>query len=182
MKFLVGLGNPEESFARTRHNAGFIFLDWLAKDFGAKFSFQKKINSLIAKPNSQLILCKPQTYMNRSGLAVQTALNYYGDGSTKQQLCDLVVIHDDLDLSLGKYKLQFGTGPKKHNGLLSIYEQLGSDQFWHLRIGIDHRGDLRRNIPGENYVLQDFPPLEQAVIIKALPSIYHSLATKLELS
>lgn len=149
MQVIVGLGNPEERFVGTRHNVGFFVLDELAKKLGATFENKPNLFSEVAKTDD-LLLVKPQTYMNDSGRAVTAVLNFY-----KLTPADLVVVHDDLDLELGSWKQQFGTGPKEHNGLLSIYEQLGTEEFMHVRIGVDGRnGD--RSMPGKDYVLQRF--------------------------
>jgi len=182
MQFIIGLGNPETSFAKTRHNVGFEFLNWFAKELQISFSFQKKLNADVAKIRADLLLCKPQTYMNLSGQAVQAVLKYFSDGITGQALPFLTVVHDDLDLTLGSFKIQFGTGPKKHNGLLSIYQHLQTDQFWHVRIGIENRGELRPKISGEQYVLQPFASSEQVVIRDLFFQIGKDLSHKLELS
>jgi peptidyl-tRNA hydrolase, PTH1 family len=157
MFFFVGLGNPGEQYAQTRHNAGFLLADFLAQELGAKWENQRKVASMVAKTEKALLL-KPQTYMNDSGVAVAQAVRYYK--LSPQQQAQIWVGFDDLDLALGSFKAQFGKGPKVHNGLLSVYEHLGTDQFWHLRIGVDGRaGD--RSIPGHAYVLQSFLPSEQ---------------------
>ncbi len=115
--------------------------------------------------------------MNRSGTAVRSILDFY-HLNPKNGLNDLYIIHDDLDIELGKYKLQLGVGPKIHHGLQSIYQALGTDQFWHVRVGIDHRfGD--RSIPGEAYVLQNFTPEEIEIIQPAIDQIVTDLITKI---
>ena len=169
MKLLVGLGNPETRYLHTRHNAGFLFVDYYQSQLQTpKFLEQKKFFSAISK-NEELILAKPLTYMNKSGQAVSSLINFY-----QLDLNDLVVAHDDLDLALGSFKLQLGTGPKIHNGLNSIYQQLANKQFWHLRLGVDNRnGD--RSVPGTDYVLQNFSPAEMetltSVFLQALKQI-----------
>jgi PTH1 family peptidyl-tRNA hydrolase len=158
MKLLVGLGNPETRYLHTRHNAGFLFVDYYqSQQQTTPFLEQKKFFSSISK-GDEIILAKPLTYMNKSGQAVSSLINFY-----HIDLNDLIVAHDDLDLALGSFKLQLGTGPKIHNGLNSIYQQLASKQFWHLRIGVDSRnGD--RSIPGTDYVLQNFSPAEFKIL------------------
>ncbi|QQG47549.1 MAG: aminoacyl-tRNA hydrolase [Candidatus Woesebacteria bacterium] len=146
MKVIVGLGNPGEKYSKTRHNVGFMVLDALAD--GGKFGFQKKFNCLILQ-SGDVILVKPQTFMNASGEAVSKLVDFY-----KVDLNDLWVIHDDLDLSLGETKIQKGVGPKLHNGIYSIEESLNSKEFWRVRVGVDNR-DNNRTL-GEQYVLEEF--------------------------
>ena len=157
MKAIIGLGNPEERFANTRHNVGFRAVGILAQKLGLQFESSPKLFSAVAK-SSEWLLVKPQTYMNESGKAVQVVLNFY-----KLAPSDIVVVHDDLALPFGTWKKQFATGPKIHNGLLSIYESLGTKDFMHLRIGIDNR-DGDKTLPGKDYVLQPFADQEETQI------------------
>ena len=153
MKIIVGLGNPGEKYAGNRHNAGFIAADLLAQRIGnLQFSVNKKFEAEIAQINNVLMLVKPQTFMNDSGRCVAALANFY-----KIDLKDLYIIHDDLDIVLGKYKLVFGSGPKAHNGINSVQESLGSKNFWFGRIGVENR-PVRGNkgIPGIKYSLEDF--------------------------
>jgi len=147
MKLLVGLGNPGAKYLNTRHNLGFMFLDYLQQ--------QQKLDK-------QIKTLKPETYMNRSGIAVAKELRFY-----KLQPTDLIVVHDDLDLRLGEYKIQFGKGPKLHNGVESVEKILGTKEFWRVRIGVDNRNAENR-IPGESYVLQSFTPEELTLLQTSL--------------
>lgn len=164
MVFIVGLGNPGPEYADTRHNAGWLMLDVVATALGAPaFTYQKKFQAEIAKVG-EVVLIKPHTFMNASGQAVRAVIDYYQKPSDSSGLATLVVIHDDLDLELGHYKIQLGTGPKIHNGLLSLYQHLGTQQFWHVRLGVDDRkGD--RSIPGSSYVLQSFSTEQKATLL-----------------
>jgi len=170
MKFVIGLGNFDQKYNDTRHNIGFEVAGILAQNLatGSKFLHNKKLQAEIIKAGD-LILAKPRTFMNQSGRAVRAILDYYEKRNFKKgeklELKNLFVIHDDLDLELGTYKIQLGKGPKVHNGLLSIYEHLGTQLFWHVRIGIDGRGE-NRSIPGGNYVLAKFSPSEKGIITK----------------
>lgn len=157
MKTIIGLGNPEEQHQLTRHNVGFRVVDTLAKELGMTFSASPKLFSEISKAGDWL-LAKPQTYMNGSGQAIQAILNFY-----KLNPADIIIVHDDLDLPFGTWKSQFGTGPKIHNGLLSVYQSLGTKDFTHLRIGIDNRAGIK-NLPGKDYVLQSFSDQEETVV------------------
>jgi len=157
MKAIVGLGNVGDRYRQTRHNVGFLALDKLAQIYNLQFSIYKKLHSEIAK-NDELILAKPVTMMNSSGLAVKEITDH------RSLITDhLYIVHDDLDLRLGEYKIQFGKGPKIHNGVNSIEESLGSSEFWRVRIGVDNR-DPKNRTPGDVYVLQNFRSEEMEII------------------
>lgn len=158
MNLIIGLGNFEDKYLQTRHNAGFMFADHLQQQLSLpEFKNQQKFFSLLTK-TSDLSIAKPTTYMNASGKAVAAIVNFYDI-----PLDQVVIAHDDLDLETGSFKFQFGKGPKVHNGLSSIYQQLGSQEFWHLRIGVDSRqGD--RSIPGSSYVLQQISADEKELL------------------
>ena len=159
MKLIVGLGNPGEVHANNRHNVGFMVVDRLA---GEGADWASKFDSLIVK-SGEAVLAKPLTFMNRSGEAVAKLINFY-----KVDVADLVVVHDDLDIRLGEYKIQKGVGPKVHNGLTSVEEQLGTANFWRLRVGVDNRPVGEARIPGDEYVLTDFLPEEEKTIEEAV--------------
>jgi PTH1 family peptidyl-tRNA hydrolase len=173
MLLIFGLGNPGAKYQSTRHNVGFLVIDELAKQLGtADLAFKEKFKAELVKTDS-LVLAKPQTYMNQSGQAIRAILDFY-QVKIAADIKNLYIIHDDLDIEFGQYKLQFGTGPKVHHGLQSIYQYLKTDQFWHVRVGIDNRaGD--RSIPGEDFVLQNFTAAEQEL----LSSTIQHLATEL---
>lgn len=152
MKLIVGLGNPGAKYKNTRHNAGFLLVDGLARH----------------SPGKNVLLFKPQKFMNRSGPEVKRWLR----GKWKDRILPLYVAHDDLDIPLGKFKIHFGKGPKVHNGLQSIYEQLGTKDFWHIRIGID--SDRGGKTP-EEFVLSNFRPEEREVVEEAIESVTKEL-------
>lgn len=170
MKIIVGLGNPGTEYTFTRHNVGWLFLDYLAQNnsFSA-WHEEKDFSAFIAKgqiEGESILLIKPQTFMNLSGNSVQKVINFYKASPTT----DLIVVHDDLDLELGKYKITSGVGPRGHNGLLSIYHCLNNKDFLHLRIGTDNRnGD--RTIPAINYVLTSFSSSEKEVLNQVFEKI-----------
>ncbi|PIR61931.1 MAG: aminoacyl-tRNA hydrolase [Candidatus Pacebacteria bacterium CG_4_10_14_0_8_um_filter_43_12] len=171
MNIIVGLGNPGQEYQQSRHNLGFMVLDQLAKSWQLKFSTFPKAEAEVCRLDQDTLLCKPQTYMNHAGQAVRQLLDFYklwsssaADRQLQPQVPQLLVVHDDLDLALGMVKLQFGIGPKAHNGLLSIYEHLGTKQFWHLRGGVDNRGEQRSTIVPSEYVLQSFMAAEQHLL------------------
>lgn len=164
MKLLVGLGNPGKEYEQTRHNAGFMFLDYLAQKLVLDEPWQTRVkfDGIVARVGDWFLL-KPVTFMNHSGEAVRKFKNFY-----KIATADLYVAHDDLDIILGNWKLQQGTGPKVHNGLLSLEESLGSKDFWRLRLGIDSRTPSERSqIAGEDYVLGNFSE-DQGTKLKAV--------------
>lgn len=168
MQTLIGLGNPDEEYALTRHNVGFRVVDEIAKRLKIKLELNAKFSAEVGK-SKDILLVKPQTYMNGSGQSVQAVMNFY-----KLSVEKLTVIHDDLDLPLGSYKIQFGHGPKEHNGLLSIYEALGTKDFTHARIGIDGRGG-DKTLPGKTYVLQKFSGEEEEIIKTVIQTVAEKL-------
>jgi peptidyl-tRNA hydrolase, PTH1 family len=171
---LIGLGNPGDSYTNTRHNAGFLFIDYIADMLRERLMEKKKFHADVAQisSNPNLYLVKPNTYMNKSGLAVQAMRAFY-----KLQPKDIFVAFDDLDMELGTVKAQFGRGPKTHNGIDSIKQQLGTDQFWHLRIGIDTRkGD--RTIPSDKYVLQPMNSEELQLLSRGFMSLKDNLSSR----
>ncbi len=176
MKIYVGLGNPGKKYQQTRHNAGFVFIDALAKELALNFKFEKKFNAELASKRDDIFLIKPQTFMNNSGQALRAFLDYLKIDLTGPFIGpeDLIVIHDDLDLALGTYKFQKGIGPKDHNGLKSIYQHLGTKEFWHLRLGVDSRAGQRTVTPVD-YVLQVMPTQEQAIFNKTIEELLQEL-------
>ncbi len=180
MYFFIGLGNPEEKYQNNRHNVGQMFLDYLVKKLAcwqAKKLKDEKYYHIItiqSSTNQSLIFVKPKTYMNQSGLAVKNLL--YRFKTLKPS--NLVIIHDDLDIPLGKFKIQKAVGPKLHNGLESIEKITGTKDFWRIRIGVDNRPPENR-LPGETYVLQDFLVEEKKLLEnKIFPEIFHQLQTR----
>jgi len=134
MKLIVGLGNPGSEYTNTRHNAGFLAIDRIADKTSAIFSANKKFFAEIAEVKlgrKKLILLKPQTFMNESGKSVQAAAVFY-----KISPADIVIIHDDKDIALGEYRIQQNRSSAGHNGVQSIIERLGSQNFTRLRLGI----------------------------------------------
>ena len=171
MKIIVGLGNPGEKYTKNRHNVGFMVVDQLTSLMGeGKWEASIKFKGEIWQTR-EVILLKPTTFMNESGLAVGAICNFY-----KVEFKDLYIVHDDLDISLGNYKIQHGKGPQVHNGLRSIEEKLGTDQFWNVRVGVENR-EVRgnRGIPGVVYSLQDFQGDEVKIIASVIGKIVSEL-------
>lgn len=170
MKLIVGLGNPGVKFENTRHNVGFVVLDKLAQMVNGQWSMDKKFNSLTINHQQLTILSKPQTFMNSSGEAVKSLSTFYHILTP-----NIWVIHDDLDIKIGSYKIQ-NKGPKIHNGLLSIYEKTGIKDFWHVRVGVDNRiAEERIKISGERYVLEEFTGEEKFILDKVVGKVTEEL-------
>ncbi|SFK15929.1 peptidyl-tRNA hydrolase [Nitrosomonas aestuarii] len=159
MKLIVGLGNPGKEYASTRHNAGFHWVDCLADELKILLKPETRFQGLYARvtrEDTDLCLLEPQTFMNRSGQSVAALCRFY-----KIQPDEIVVVHDELDLAPGAAKLKWGGGLGGHNGLKDIVTQLGTKDFWRLRIGIGHPGDRDAVV---RYVLHP-PGKEEAVMI-----------------
>jgi PTH1 family peptidyl-tRNA hydrolase len=158
IKLLIGLGNPGDKYAATRHNAGFWWIDEVAAQTRSQLSPDAKFFGVAGKLNSKADtwLLKPTTFMNASGKAVAALANYY-----KITPAEILVIHDELDLPAGTIKLKTGGGHGGHNGLKDIEAALGTKDFWRLRLGIGHPGDRNEVI---NYVLKAPTKDEQAAI------------------
>lgn len=180
LTYIIGLGNPGGSYERTRHNAGFLVVDLLAKILGLDWKEDAGLQAATAK-NSAVCLVKPLTFMNDSGRAARAVLSFY-EGSAElndalkdpKGLTQVILAYDDLDIGTGEWKKQFGRHPKVHNGVNSVIEQLGTDAFWNMRIGVDSRnGD--RSIPPDNYVLTNWTSDERSLLASVLESVVQEL-------
>ncbi|MGW8195099.1 MAG: aminoacyl-tRNA hydrolase [Desulforhopalus sp.] len=157
---IVGLGNPGEKYRSSRHNAGFLVVEELAKSWGASF-FQEKWQAYCSSlfvGKRKVHLIKPLTFMNRSGQAVCRFYSFL-------KICpdQLLVIHDDLDMPPARVKLVKGGGTGGHNGIKSLVESLGERDFFRLKVGIGRpgSGDIHRDFPVDKYVLSDFTAEER---------------------
>jgi len=173
MKLVVGLGNPGEKYEGTRHNLGFAVLDVLLKKFEPlsntfweKDKKNKSDTKKIKIGKSEYMLVKPTTFMNSSGEAVSRILSYY-----KISPEDLILVHDDLDLPLGKIRVRFGGGAGGHNGVTSVIDALQSDKFLRIRLGLGHPGrptdDKKRKVSKEGmegYILSRFEAHEKSKV------------------
>ena len=158
MKLVVGLGNPGPRYRGTRHNVGFEVVDELARRRGLAFE-ASRADALLARergPGALLMLAKPFTFMNLSGGAIGVLVRYY-----RLALDDLLLVTDDVNLPLGRLRARRGGSAGGHNGLQSVIDQLGTDRFARLRVGVD-RGDPRRDLSG--HVLARFDESEQEVM------------------
>ncbi len=160
---IVGLGNPGEDYARTRHNAGFLVAAQLAERWQASWTYEKKFNALLARSevgNRRVLLCRPQTYMNSSGEAVAGVVRYY-----QVPISQTLVIVDDADLPFGEIRMRPGGGSGGHHGLESIEQQLAAQGYPRLRIGIGRQDSARRIT---SYVLGRFNSTELPLLDKVL--------------
>jgi len=163
IRLVAGLGNPGRRYAATRHNAGFWFADALAAKLGASMAHESRFASEVGK-RDDLRLAKPSTYMNDSGRAVAALARFFAVSPA-----ELLIVHDELDLRPGEAKLKLGGGVAGHNGLRDIQAQLGSADFWRLRVGIGHPRDSA--LPAQDvvdYVLKPPLPEERVAIVNAL--------------
>ena len=163
IKLIVGLGNPTAEYEHTRHNAGFWFLDELAWQWKAAFKNEKKFFgdvARVARPEGDVWLLKPDTYMNLSGKAVQALANFY-----KIQHEEILVVHDELDIDCGAIRFKLGGGNGGHNGLKDIQAKLGTPQFYRLRLGIGHPGDKHLVV---GFVLNKPSAAERELIDRAI--------------
>lgn len=134
MKLIVGLGNPGPKYQLTRHNIGFLFIDALVEAFAGSRSYKSEFKAETQKikiGTEQIVVCKPQTFMNLSGESVQPLLKFYN-----LSLDDVLVVHDEVDIPFGQMKFQRKRGHGGHNGIRNIHQMLGNDDYSRLRLGV----------------------------------------------
>jgi PTH1 family peptidyl-tRNA hydrolase len=175
MKVIVGLGNPGKKFERTRHNLGFMVIESLKSEF-KHFSDWKKSKKLLSKisegkiDSERVILVKPQTFMNDSGKAVKSLIRNFLLNKTMTELSKcLFVIHDDIDIPLGKIKISVGRGSAGHKGVQSIIDEIGTKNFVRFRIGIKPNSKFKMQnaklkFKIQNFVLEKFNKEEEKIL------------------
>jgi PTH1 family peptidyl-tRNA hydrolase len=173
MKLIVGLGNPGRSYANNRHNIGFSCLNHFARTHNIKFDKKQGLarTGTGKVANNELVLARPQTYMNSSGRSVSRLVQRFNIN-----LNDLLVIHDDLDLPLAKIRISHGSSSGGHKGIDSIIQELGNQDFIRIRVGIG-RPD-KAEISEEDiiaYVLSDFTPDEKQAIARVIPRVSEAI-------
>jgi PTH1 family peptidyl-tRNA hydrolase len=172
-KLFVGLGNPGPEYDGTRHNAGFWWLDAVARELKVQLTMDKAYHGLVARTSVQgetVWLLAPQTFMNLSGKSVAALARFF-----KIEPNDILVAHDEMDIAPGEAKLKLGGSHAGHNGLRDIHAQLGTDNYWRLRLGVGHPGIKSEVV---SWVLKKPSPdhrigIEQAIdrSVKALPAL-----------
>lgn len=171
---IIGLGNPGKKYAHTRHNAGFIALDFIATRYNTSFSTKKKCHADVAHFQTEtlnLILAKPTTFMNNSGIAIGELCAYY-----KIPLSHIIVVHDESDLPVGKYLLQSGRGGAGHNGVADSITTLNSKDFLRLRVGV--RPQMPKDVPhlkAREFVLNNFTPTEKELLMQTLHTAWDAI-------
>ncbi len=187
MKIITGLGNPEKKYEFTRHNIGF----WVIAAFAEKnnfpgFKLSKKFNALISENiinNEKIILAKPQTFMNESGKAIKSILDFNKTGTAPAQTragtapAILILIHDDIDLPIGEIKVSQNRGSAGHKGVESIIQKLGTKNFSRIRIGILPQTGKPENV--EKFVLEKFSESEKEILKKAIEQVISALENQL---
>lgn len=155
MKLIIGIGNPGEKYVNTRHNVGWIVVEALQK----------------TKLPKGVVVKKTDVFMNDSGVFVLRQIkNLRPQGTKLLKIKNLYIVHDDLDIPLGGFKIQFGRGPKDHNGIKSIDSELGTNGYYRIRVGIENR-EPENKISGEKYTLEDFTREEREVLDKVILKI-----------
>jgi peptidyl-tRNA hydrolase, PTH1 family len=163
IRLFVGLGNPGPEYEATRHNAGFWWIDALASALGVRLTAERAYHGLLARVNTErgpVWLLEPMTFMNRSGQSVAPLARFFKIASQ-----EILVVHDELDVLPGQAKLKFGGGSGGHNGLKDIHAQLGTPEFWRLRLGIGHPGVKAEVV---DYVLRKPAPEHREAIVASI--------------
>ena len=177
MKIVVGLGNPEPQYQLTRHNFGFLAIDYIAAGIGSLMENEEGLYLYYEAEmeGEKVVLCKPTTYMNRSGIAVKEVLGEYRCSEE-----DLIVLYDDMDIELGEIRLRMGGGSGGHKGVQSIIDHLQKEDFIRIRLGLK-RGDSK---PEDltSYVLAEFTDEEKPLVERALDLAEKALITILRRS
>ena len=176
MKLIVGLGNPGRGYANNRHNVGFVCLNHFAKTQGIRFDKkQGKARIGIGEvAGSKVVLARPQTYMNLSGQSVSRLIKKFNIN-----LDDLLIIHDDLDLPLGKIRIRYGSSSGGHKGIDSIISSLGNQDFSRLRVGIGRptTEDFAETSEADivAYVLSNFTSEEKQIVVQVIPRVSEAI-------
>ncbi len=174
---IVGLGNPGAQYAQTRHNAGFMMADAVAAHYASSFHSQRSCHAEVAHmttPVGNILCAKPTTFMNASGRAVAALLAYY-----KIPRTNLIILHDESDLSIGTYRMQRARSAAGHNGVADIIATLGSNDFWRIRIGI--RPKQPANAPrlsAKTFVLAPFTTAERVSLDEVITVAWQAFLTQ----
>jgi PTH1 family peptidyl-tRNA hydrolase len=173
MKLIAGLGNYGPEYEKTRHNYGFMVIDEIQRKHRfPDFKLEKKHNALISR-KGDVLLVKPQTYMNESGKAIKSIATHY-----KINPKDIIVIHDDAETNLGEIKEVEARSAAGHNGVRSIIEELGTNEFKRLKLGINSEDSSFRNKPLENVVLKNFSKAEEIIAMGVIEKAVELVISK----
>jgi len=179
MILIVGLGNPEEKYENTRHNLGFMAVEALAQKMmpasKTEWKNNAKFDAQILKINEDLILVRPQTFMNASGFAVAKIISFY-----KIEPKNIWVLHDEMDIPVGKFKIKNKGGSAGHRGVASIIEQLGTTEFVRFRLGIGQPGQRIGEDKIDNYVLAQLPSKDLTEVRKMIKKTIEAIVLALE--
>jgi len=173
MQLIIGLGNPDQKYKNTRHNVGFSAINNLQLTINnfSDFKLKKRLSAEISEEEineEKIILAKPITFMNSSGLTVKKLAKFY-----KIKPENIWVIHDDLDIKLGKFKISFGRGSAGHKGVESIIGELKTKNFWRIRVGIDSIFKKTKN--GKKFVLENFNKEEKETLKLVLEKVVREI-------
>ena len=175
IKLFVGLGNPGAEYDGTRHNAGFVYIDELARQLKVNLAMDRAYHGFVGRanlPQGSVWLLQPQTYMNLSGKSVAALARFF-----KIAPDEILVAHDELDIPAGQVKLKKGGGHAGHNGLRDIHAQLGSPDYWRLRLGIGHPGD-KADVAA--FVLRKPPASERTLMEQSIDKALEATTALLE--
>ncbi|MBC60910.1 MAG: aminoacyl-tRNA hydrolase [Zetaproteobacteria bacterium] len=170
MKLIVGLGNPGSKYAFNRHNVGFILIDLLVQELGASLKEDKKFKAELAKSkklSEDIVLVKPMTYMNLSGSAVNKVASYF-----KIKPSNIIVFYDDIDMEKGKVRFRANGGHGGHNGVRSLIQELGSDEFSRVKVGVGRpSSESKQSVSSwvlDDFVEQDLSELKETIFPQTL--------------
>ena len=174
-KFIIGLGNPGEQYITSRHNIGFMLMQEISNKYQITITSKNKLKSFYSEYSSENILYRlfmPKTYMNNSGDAIRAIIDWY-----KIDICQLLIIVDDMDIPLGKIRSRKKGGSGGHNGLKSIINQLGSENFWRIRIGIGKPTNINnsKNLNTISHVLGNLRNEEKLILKNINAKIIESI-------
>lgn len=173
MYLIIGLGNPGKKYEKTKHNVGFLVIDRLAEEFNIRVEKKQAqaLTETVVWDGKKILLVKPQTYMNLSGQSVIQLINYYDN------IENFIIVHDDLDMPVGKIRFRKNGSAGGHNGLRSIIKHLNSQDFERLKIGIGHPGNSR---VVKDYVLRPFNKDEQQILEESIDKAVEGLKVWLQ--
>lgn len=175
MKLIIGLGNPGTKYTKTRHNAGFLCLDFLRNAFEfPEFAPEKRFSASISSGTlgtEKVLLIKPETFMNHSGSAVKTLVDFY-----KLSISNIVLLHDDLDIERATFRTTESSRAAGHNGVQDVIDQLGTQDFFRIRLGIGRPTEvLNACVSSHDFVLQNFSEEEYQALSSVFPTVKQTL-------